>query len=216
MSPMIRRAVVAITTSVVAVSLLGAASTPGFARTASGRPAARNAAAQPSSAFPFDYWVDATTTLKKLNQTVTVPRGEFKGSIDFSTTKLTGTITLPPAKAPFKVAGLPLATATFKITEVEPVTGNLDLNTLVVTATSVFNIQIVSVSPIGLPSVNLVGNSCVTSKPVSVTMSGPFSSGRFSGTYTIPPLKNCGASTTVLNQVVPGPGNTFTAVVTPK
>lgn len=216
MSPMVRRAIVGLTTSLLAVSLLGATSTPGFARTASAKPAAPDAAAQPSSSFAFDYWVDATTTLKKLNQTVTVPRGTFKGSIDFSTSKLTGSITLPPAKAPFKVAGLPLATATFKITEVKPVTGTLNLNTLVVTATSVFNIQIVSVSPVGLPSVNLVGNSCVTSKPVSVTMSGPFTSGMFSGTYTIPPLKNCGAATTALNLVVPGPGNTFTAVVTPK
>jgi hypothetical protein len=37
----------------------------------------------------------------------------------------------------------------------------------------------------------------------------------FSGTYTIPPLQNCGAATKALNLVVPGPGNTFTAVATP-
>ena len=80
------------------------------------RATAKHAAAQPASGFAFNYWVDATTTLKKLNQTVTVPRGTFQGTIDFSTSRLTGTLTLPPATAPFKVAGLPLATATFKIT----------------------------------------------------------------------------------------------------
>jgi hypothetical protein len=195
-----RRAGVALTASLLAVSLSGVMST----------------SASAAGGVPFNYWVDATTTLKKLNQTVTVPRGTFVGSIDVSTWVLTGSITLPAAKAPFKVAGLPLATATFKMTEVKPVTGHLDVNTLIVTATSVINIQIVKVTPIGLPFVNLVGNYCKTSKPVSVTMSGAFNANVFKGTYTIPPLQNCGAATTALNLVVPGPGNTFTAVVTPR
>jgi hypothetical protein len=85
------------------------------------------------------------------------------------------------------------------------------------TATSVFNIQIVSITPAGLPFINLVGNSCVTSKPISVTISGSLAAPiTFSGVYTIPPLKNCGAATPALNQVVPGPGNVFTAAATPK
>jgi hypothetical protein len=197
---MLRRAVVALTTFLMAFSILGAAGAPASA----------------AGGIPFNYWVDATTTLKKLNQTVTVPRGTFVGSIDTATFDLTGSITLPAAKAPVKVAGLPLATATFKMTEVKPVTGHLDLNTLIVTATSVINIQIVKVTPIGLPFVNLVGNYCKTSKPVSVTMSGSYSGNVFRGTYTIPPLQNCGAATAALNLVVPGPGNTFTAVVTPR
>lgn len=200
MRPIMHRAGAALATCLLAVSLSGVAST----------------SASAAGGISFNYWVDATTTLKKLNQTVTVPRGTFVGSIDVATWNLTGSITLPPAKAPFKVAGLPLATATFKMTEVKPVTGHLDVNSLVVTATSVINIQIVKVTPIGLPFVNLVGNYCKTSKPVTVTMSGAFNGNVFKGTYTIPPLQNCGASTTALNLVVPGPGNTFTAVVTPR
>jgi hypothetical protein len=68
-------------------------------------------------------------------------------------------------------------------------------------------------------TVNLVGTTCMTSKPVSVTMSGPASLGApsvFSGVYTIPPLQNCGLATTALNLVLPGPGNTFSASATPK
>jgi hypothetical protein len=208
---MFRRAGVALTTAVMAVSLLGAGSAP-----ASAKAAPNGAEASPAGTFAFDYWVDATTTLKKLNQTVTVPRGTFSGNIDFNTSKLTGSISLPPASAPFKVAGLPLATATFKITELKPVSGTLDLGTLALTATSVFSIQITKVTPVGLPQVNLVGNLCKTSKPVSVTMTEYFSSTTFSGLYTIPPLQNCGAATKALNLVVPGPGNTFSAVATPK
>jgi hypothetical protein len=166
---------------------------------------------------PFDYTIHATTTLKKLNQTVTIPAGEFKGTIDLSTFKLTGTISLPPAQSTVAIAGLPLATATFKIAEVGPVTGSVNFSTNKVVATSVFNIQIASLTPTGLSFLNLVGNSCTTSKPVSVTMTGALKPPlKFSGTFTVPPLKTCGATTPVLNQVVPGPGNTFAATATAK
>jgi hypothetical protein len=204
------RAVAALATPLFALSVLAATSPSASAATKS----AATTAAAPGT-IPFNYWVDATTTLKKLNQTVKVPRGTFVGSVNIATSKLTGVITLPPAKAPVKLAGIGLATATFKMTEVKPVTGSIDPS-FVVTATGVFNIQIVSVTPVGLASVNLVGNQCTTSTPVSVTMSGPFTAGKFSGIYTIPPLQNCGAATKALNLVVPGPGNTFSAVATPR
>jgi hypothetical protein len=213
MSPMIRRAVVAASAAALGISMLGVAGTPASAATAS--TTASSGTVESSSSIAFNYWIDAKTTLKKLNQTVTIPRGTFKGSIDIATSQLTGTIALPQATAPFNVAGLPLATATFKMTQVKPVTGFVDLSTATVTATATVSIQIVKVTPIGLPFVNLVGNSCKTSTPVVVKMSGLITVGVFSGTYTIPPLANCGASTTALNLVIPGPGNTFRAVATP-
>jgi hypothetical protein len=177
------------------------------------------ATAKPSKdpTVPFDYVIHATTTLKKLNQTVTIPAGEFTGTIDLTTFKLTGTISLPVAKSTVAVAGLPLATASFKTVEVGPVTGTVNFKTMTATATSVFNIEIPSVTPTGLSFVNLVGNSCTTSKPVSVTMVGSLKPPlKFSGTFTVPPLKTCGAATPALNLVVPGPGNTFSATATPK
>ena len=70
----------------------------------------------------------------------------------------------------------------------------------------------------GMP-VNLVGNSCTTATPVSVTMTGIASltkASKFSGTFTIPNFKNCGLATAALNQLIPGPGNTFTANATPQ
>jgi hypothetical protein len=204
-----RTAGAAFATAALALSLLATTAAPATAATA--HPSKK------TPGVPFDYWVNATTTLKKLNQTVTIPRGTFKGSIDLAASTLTGSITLPEATAPVSAAGLPpLATATFKISEVKPVTGTVSFATLKVTATSIFNIQLVSLTPAGLP-INLVGDSCTTSKPVSVTMSGSLTSPlEFSGKYTIPPLQNCGALTTVLNQVVPGPGNEFAATATPK
>jgi hypothetical protein len=186
---------------------------------------------QPASAFPagdpilfFDYTVNATTHVKKLNQTITVPGGRFVGGIDLlwdanHIAALQGNITLPPAKFTFSVAGIvPLVTATAKITQTQPVTGGLDLNNFTITATATFNIRIVSAYATGTTN-NLVGNSCVTATPVSVTMSGPaslFGASTFTGEYTLPNFKTCGLATTALNLVLPGPGNTFTAVATPR
>jgi hypothetical protein len=177
------------------------------------------AASAADPTFAFDWKIDASTHLAKLNQTVVVPQGSFVGTVNLATGALTGDITLPPATSTVKLVGLPLATATFQMTQVQPVSGHVDFATLQATATAVFNIRVVRASPVGLPFLNLVGNSCTTSTPVSVTMSGPANlagPSTFSGTYTIPPLKSCGLATTALNLTVAGPGNTFTATATPR
>jgi hypothetical protein len=66
--------------------------------------------------------------------------------------------------------------------------------------------------------VNLVGKTCTTEKPIVVTMSGiadPSKPSTFKGTFAIPNFKTCGALTAVLNQLIPGPGNTFIATARP-
>ena len=169
----------------------------------------------------FAYFVNATTHLKKLNQTVTVPQGTFTGSIDLITSHLTGSITLPQATIKMKLAGIvPLVTATIKIVQTKLVSGTVDFTQtpIPVVATATFNIKILKAYA-GIVPVNLVGSTCTTATPVSVTMRGIAdlaNPSTFSGPYTIPPLKTCGVLTTALNQVIPGPGNTFTAVATPQ
>jgi hypothetical protein len=163
--------------------------------------------------IPVDYTVNASTTLAKLHQTVTVPPGTFTGSIDLNTAVLSGNLTLPPASTTVSVAGIGLAKATFELSPVKPVVGTVNFSTFAVTATAQFNVLVTSVEPLSLP-LNLVGNNCGTSKPVSVTFSGTFSltaQSNFSGTYTIPPLSHCGLATPALNLVIPGPGNAFNA-----
>jgi hypothetical protein len=157
--------------------------------------------------------VNASTTLAKLHQTVTVPPGTFKGTVNLKTAALTGNLVLPPASTTVSLAGIGLAKATFKLSPVGPVVGKVNFKTLAVTATAKFNVLVTSVDPLSLP-LNVVGNSCGTSQPVSVTFSGTFSlkaKSTFSGTYTIPPLSHCGLATPALNLVIPGPGNTFNA-----
>jgi hypothetical protein len=178
-------------------------------------PASASPAAAPD--MPIHETVRATTTLAKLHQTITVPPGTFDGAVNLGTAALQGNLVLPPAATTVAPAGVGLATATFDLAPVEPVVGTVDLSTLAVTATATFNVLITSVDPLGLP-VNLVGNSCGTSTPVTVTFSGVFSfSGpsTFTGSYTIPPLSDCGPLTPALNLVVPGAGNQFSASFAP-
>ena len=176
-----------------------------------------------SSIYPFNYNVDATTHLKTLDQTIVIKGGTFSGTIDFATltqyAPVRGKIPLPPATFTYRAAGiLPLIVATAKVVPTKAVTGQLDLTTVTVTATATFNIRIVNAHAMGT-NINLVGDQCVTSTPVVVTMSGVASLGgpsTFSGEFTLPKLKNCGLGTTALNLVLPGPGNTFSASATPK
>ena len=183
------------------------------------------AIAQPAAAFPkgdsvipFAYKLRVTTHIKKLNQTISPPQGTFKGQIDLDQGRLAGSIALPPATFTMKLAGtVGVLTATARIVPTKPVTGTINLSNFRVKATSTFNLRIVSAYAAGVP-VNLVGDSCTTATPVSVTMSGTASlsgSSKFSGTFTIPQLKSCGLATPALNQLIPGPGNTFSAVASP-
>jgi hypothetical protein len=196
--------------------------------------------AQPASAFPkgdpvytFKYKVIATATIPKAGITLSPPPGLFQGGIDLATGALKGSIQIPNTTFTQSEAGIGLVTATAAMEQLKPVTGHVNIGTFKVSATSVFNIHILTMYPatpqlpklpialpipIALPPINLVGSSCMTSTPVTVTMSGKANLGgasKFSGTFTIPPFANCGLMTTVVNQEVPGPGNTFSAVATP-
>jgi len=203
-------------------------------------------AAPAGAAFPkgdpvykFKYRVLATTYVKKANLTLSPPPGVFAGGIDLATGELQGGILIPNTTFTQTEAGIGLVTATAAILPTKPVTGHVNIGTFKVTATSTFNIHIISMYPAlltlptlpplppplpplpplpSLPKVNLVGNACGTSSPISVTMSGKASldsASTFKGTFTIPTFSNCGVMTEVINQEIPGPGNTFTATATP-
>jgi len=201
--------------------------------------------ATPASAFPkgdpvfnFKYKVVATTHIKRSGQTLTTAPGIFKGGIDLANGKLLGSISLPDVTFTQGIAGPLAITATTSVVSTKPVTGTVNIGTLQVKTTSTFNIHIKSMYlanplptnvplPIGIglpvslptaPTVNLVGDGCTTSKPISVTMAGKASFDKpstFNGKFTIPPFINCGAMTEFINQQIPGPGNSFSATASP-
>ena len=174
--------------------------------------------ASANTVIPVSWKVNATTHLKSLNMDITVPTGTFDGQIDLDTGAITGNLVLPPATSQIKVFGIPLATATFAIQPTGPVTGHVDLSTFQVTVSSSFNFKITKAAPSFAPRLNLVGNSCQGSTPVTVNMTGAVdlaNGSTFTSTYTVPKFKSCGLLTPILNLIVPGPGNTFTATFSP-
>jgi hypothetical protein len=178
-------------------------------------------AAPPASAdaiIPITWNVNASTHLKSLNLDVVVPQGTFTGTINLTTGELKGNLSLPPATTKIKLFGIPLASATFAIQPTGPVTGHVNLATMAVTVNSSFNFAITKASPSFLPNLNLVGNNCHGAQPVTVNLSGNVDlahGSTFSSTYTVPKFTGCGLLTPILNLIVPGPGNTFTATFSP-
>jgi len=209
-----------------------------------------NASAFPKKdpVFKFNYNVVATAHIAKAGLTLSPPPGTFQGAIDLKTGQLLGSISLPNTTFTQSEAGVGLVTATAAIVPVGPVTGHVNLKTFQTSATSVFNIHIltmylanptlptlpitlptlpiglpislptITLPPITLPPVNLVGNSCTTASPISVTMSGKANltgPSTFSGGFTLPKFAKCVLMTVVINQEIPGPGNSFSATATP-
>jgi hypothetical protein len=142
--------------------------------------------AQPASAFkggkhgdPFHFFktkVVATTLVRRSNLILEPQPGIFKGIIDLKTGELVGDVALPPVTFTLNEGTV---TATSTTTSTKLVHGHVNLKTFQVTATQTFLIHIVSMYPSGtppmpppFPPVNLVGDSCGTNQPVTVTMSG--------------------------------------------
>jgi hypothetical protein len=206
MRPIIRGTTQAAIRSVAAALLVGGALVL----------AAPAASADPQ--VPFVQDVYARTHLAKSGMDITVPPGLFTGSIDLATGTETGTLELPPATVTINLFGvLPAADASFVMEAAGPITGHVDLATFAVDTTASFNVRLAKLSPHGT-SINLVGDTCMTSSPVTVRMQGvvnPATGGTFASTYTIPDFKGCGPLTPAITAFVAGPGNTFVASFAP-
>ncbi len=187
----------------------------------SGFALAAPAATAADPVLPIHWTVNASTHLKSLNMDVVVPPGTFDGQVNLATGALTGNLSLPPAVQTIKLFGLPIASATFAITQAQPVSGHVDLSDLAhptATVTSSFTFHITRASASLLPWWNVVGNSCRGSSPVTVSMTGPVSltgPSTFAATYTIPKFTGCGWVTPILNLIIPGGGNSFSATFAP-
>jgi hypothetical protein len=121
---------------------------------------------------PFIQDVYARTHVAKSGMDITVPPGVFTGSIDLTTGDQTGTLSLPPATVTIKLFGvLPAADASFVMEAGGPIHGHVDLATFTVDTTAAFNVRLARLTPYGT-SVNLVGDGCTTTSPVTVTMHG--------------------------------------------
>jgi hypothetical protein len=188
-------------------------------------PAAVAVSAAPAASaaqVSFTNWsVSGKVHLAKLNQDVTLPPGAtFNGTLDTATEQLTGHVRVPRFTQRLKVLNTVPVDATLDLVEAAPTSATVSLGgTTTIDGQSSLTVFIRRLqSP--LLALNLVSSQCHTSAPVVLPLhySGPpnFASGfTFTGTTTIPPLTQCGLSTSLLNLLMAGPGNTFSVHIAP-
>jgi hypothetical protein len=144
---------------------------------------------------------DSTMTLGPAVLRVNVrPNGSFSGSM-----------ALPPTTSSFDVVGLLPATATVSFVPAARLTGQITSGggTTTITSTASYFIKLSDVAVAGVPS--FVGSNCQTTDPVTIPVGGPFSinnGGTLTGTYSIGKFSHCGLTTSLINLLIPGDGNT--------
>jgi hypothetical protein len=144
--------------------------------------------------------------------------GSLHATVDLDSGALTASVSLPPATGNFTELGIIPVTATVELTEAEPTTGTLNLDTGAMQSTSHINLRLTRLTIAGLPAP--VGGHCQTVRPAEIPLTSQpgFSvlrGGVVSGTYTIPPFEHCLLNTGLINLTIPGPGNTLTLTLGP-
>jgi hypothetical protein len=188
-------------TATVAVAGIGVSAAPALA--------SRSAAADSTITLTFP--VTGSTFIKKINSSISLGPGTLVSTADLTTSKLTATLSLPPATGSFKELGLITVTATTKLIQVGQATGtfNFNANTVTTTANAVLQLTKLNIAGLNIP----VGSSCETSA-TSITVSSQKGftfglGGTLAGTYTIPNFRHCGLATLLINLTLPGSGNTI-------
>lgn len=167
------------------------------------------AAADLSATYP----INGVSHINSNDSDLPLGPGSLKATVNLDSGALTASVSLPPATGNFKELGFIPVTATVELTEAEPTTGTLNLNTGAMQSTSHMNLRLTSLTIAGLPAP--VGRRCQTVRPAEIPLASQpgFSvlrGGVVSGTYTIPPFEHCLLNTGLINLTIPGPDNTLT------
>jgi hypothetical protein len=174
------------------------------------------ATAGPAAAKPVlrvAYKVTGTSTIAKTGSAVTLGPTTLTTALNRNGA-FTASMPLPPTSTTFAALGLLPVAATVTFTQVGRITGRLTAHPRpAVSAASSYTIGLSDVTVAGIPTP--VGTSCATKQPVVLDVASPSGSpfnvtkgGVLAGTYTITPFAHCGPTTSLINLLVPGPGNT--------
>jgi hypothetical protein len=168
--------------------------------------------------LPFtNYQVGGSLTIKKLNQSITLPAGStFNGSANVTQGALSGHVAIPEFTSTIRVLGIPTQVTT-KLDEVQPVQGTLKLDPdftthIRSTTTAILRIKRLRIGLLSVPT------TCRTASPLVLTLNydGPFAFPiNFNGTTTIPPLTGCGLLGPTLGVLLSGPGNPYHVTLRP-
>jgi hypothetical protein len=168
--------------------------------------------------LPFDnYQVGGNLTVKKLNQSITLPAGSrFNGSANLTQGTLSGHVSIPTFTSTIRVLGVPTQVTT-QLVEAQPVQGTVRLDPdftthLRSTTSAILYIRKLRLGLLSVPT------TCRTSAPIQLTLNydGPFAFPiNFNGTTTIPPLTGCGLLGPTLGLLLSGPGNPYHITLSP-
>lgn len=173
-------------------------------------------AALADTTLTVTYPISGTSHIASTDSDLDLGPGTLTGSVDATTGAVSaGAISLPDATGTFDELGLVPVTATVAFRQVGQITGQVDVATGGLTATSQLTLQITDLKVAGVDVA--VGSHCQTTEPATVDVSSDsgfniFTGGTVSGSYTIPDFSGCGLlgiESPVINAVIPGPGNTI-------
>jgi hypothetical protein len=161
--------------------------------------------------------VGGSLTVKKLNQSITLPAGStFNGSANLTTSELSGNVFIPELTSTIRVLGVPTQVTT-KLDEAQPVRGTIKVDpnfTIHIRSTTSAILRIKKLR-LGLLS---VPTTCRTAEPIVLTLNydGPLAFPlAFDGTTAIPHLAGCGLLGPTLGVLLSGPGNTSHVTLAP-
>jgi hypothetical protein len=168
--------------------------------------------------LPFtNYKVAGSLTVKKLNQSITLPPGStFNGQANITQQKLTGDVFIPEFTSTVRVLGIPTQVTT-KLEQVQPVQGTVTVDPnftvhLRSTTTALLRIKRLRLGLLSVPT------TCRTAEPLLLTLNydGPLVYPlAFDGTTTIPHLTGCGLLGPTLGTLLSGPGNPYHVTIAP-
>ena len=175
-------------------------------------------AAAADTVLPFDnYQVGGSLTVKKLQQSITLPSGStFNGSANLTTRQLSGHVAIPEFTSTIRVLGVPTHVTT-KLEEAQPTQG-----TIVVDSDFTIHIRSTTSAILHIKKLRLgllsVPTTCRTADPIQLTLDydGPLAFPiAFAGTTTIPRLTGCGLLGPTLGTLLSGPGNAYQITLAP-
>ncbi len=150
-------------------------------------------------------------------QTTKVDIGAYKNNVSAALSLLPSTMKVDLPIIPGKLSVPGAATATMQIEPVGNATGSFSGGNIDVTQK--FNVRITKLAPLNIGLINLVPNTCMTSVPSSMRltgkMTGLFDPFTLKGSYTLPSFKDCGLLTGLVTKLTSGGGNTVSATFTP-
>jgi hypothetical protein len=177
--------------------------------------------AAPAAAFPIDNWnANVTTHVGALvNTDVQLDAGKFTGSLDTDTSRLTGSLALPPATFTYNALGLIGTTVTFNVDQTAGVAGTVDLAAGTVNVTDTFNVRLSSVKLFGIEVLD-ANTTCKTTTESVATLSGTLNLSatpatvHLSGNYPISGLDGCGFLGAFISFFTAGATNSLDVTIT--